>query len=73
MKLSEYIKSRLWQYLLKFSVSLLCLALLWVFKVPSTLLVMIVMMMGTTFLVLNWLNSIKRKAIIKNYFSNLIN
>ena len=71
MKLSEYIKSRLWQYLLKFSVSLLCLALLWVFKMPSTLLVMIVIMMGTTFFVVELVEFHQKKSYYQELFQQL--
>ena len=71
MKLSEYIKSRLWQYLLKFSVSLLCLALLWVFKVPSTLLVMIVIMMGTSFFGVELVEFYQKKSYYQELFQQL--
>ena len=62
MKLSEYLKSRLWQYILKISVSLLCLALLWVFQMPPMLLVMIVIMMGTTFFVVELVEFHQKKS-----------
>lgn len=71
MKLSEYIKSRLWQYLLKFLVSLLCLALLRVFKMPSTLLVMIVIMMGTSFFVVELVEFHQKKSYYQELFQQL--
>lgn len=71
MQIGKYLQSRIWQYFIKGLVGLLLFFFLWVFRLPTTMLFMLVLLMLGSFLVIEYWEYHQRNSYYRELFQQL--